>query len=156
MRGPPPKDPRLLTGHRRNRASTKATLPTEAEAAKRKVPPIPARKGKWRPEVIFWWEVTWTSPMAAEYIEADKPGLYILATLHQAFWTASNKDKIRFAAEIRQHEVRFGLSPVDRRRLDWTIEQGEAAAEKTRARRQKKQPKRASKKDPREVLKVMK
>ncbi len=40
MRGPPPKDPRLLTGHRRNRASTQATLPSEAEAAGQQVPEL--------------------------------------------------------------------------------------------------------------------
>ena len=113
---------------------------------------MPPRKGKWHERVIVWWERIWRSPMATEYLEADKPGLEMLAMLHQAFWTASNKDRFRYAAEIRQQEVRFGLSPIDRRRLDWTIEQGEAAAEKTRARRQRKQPG----KDPREVLRLEK
>lgn len=156
MKGRIPKPPALRKGHHRA-ASTRATLPTAAKAAEQEVPPLPPKKGDWHERVTVWWERIWTSPMATEYLEADKPGLEMLAMLHQAFWTArANKDRFRFAAEIRQQEVRFGLSPIDRRRLDWTIEQGEAAAAKTRARRQKKQPKRASKKDPREVLKVMK
>ena len=134
----PPKPPGLR--QRRNRASTKATLPTEAEAAKQEIPPLPERKGKWRPEVIFWWEVTWKSPMAAEYLEADKPGLYILAHLHQAFWTANNKDRFRYATELRQQEVRFGLSPIDRRRLEWEVEKGETAAIRTETRRKRKRP----------------
>ncbi len=151
MRGPPPKDSNLLRGHRRNRAATQATLPSEAEAATWEVPPLPPRKGKWHEQVVAWWDLIWRSPMAAEYIDADKPGLDMLAVLHQAFWTASNKDKFRYAAEIRQQESRFGLTPVDRRRLQWAIKRGEAATKKTAARRRRKKEK-----DPREVLGLVK
>ncbi len=152
MRGPPPKDPRLLRGHRRNRASTQATLPTEAEAAGQQIPELPPRKGKWRPEVIDWWAAVWTSPMASEYIGADKHGLYMLATLLQDFWTTRVvKDRFRFAAESRQQEARLGLSPVDRRRLQWEVKRGEAAAKRTAARRRKKAD---PNQDPRDVLKL--
>ena len=152
MPGPIPKPPGLR--QRRNRVSTKATLPTEAEAAKQEIPPLPPRKGKWRPEVIFWWEVTWKSPMATEYLEADKPGLYILATLHQAFWTASNKDKFRYAPEIRQQSQKYGLTPIDRRGLQWEVERGDVASQRTQTRRKRKRP--DPKEDPREVLKLEK
>ena len=56
------------------------------------------------------------------------------------------------AAEIRQQSVRFGLSPIDRRRLQWEVEKGEQATERTSKRRQHKE---ASSKDPREALKVV-
>ena len=151
MRGPPPKDPRLLRGHRRHRASTQATLPSEAEAAGWEVPPLPLRRGKWHKRVVEWWGAVWTSPMAIEYLEIDKQGLVLLATLLQDFWVArSAKDRCRFAVEIRQQESRFGLSPVDRRRLQWAVQRGEAAAKKTKARRKKADPN----KDPRNVLKL--
>ena len=89
--------------------------------------------------------------MAAEYIDADKPGLDMLAVLHQAFWTArSAKDRFRFATEIRHQEARFGLTPVDRRRLQWEVERAEIAVKKTAARRQKADPNR----DPRDILKL--
>ena len=151
MPGPVPKPPGLR--QRRNRASTKATLPTEAEAAKQEIPPLPDRKGGWHERVVVWWESIWRSPMAAEYLDADKQGLILLASLQQSFWTArSNKDRFKFAAEIRQQEVRFGLTPIDRRRLQWEVEKGEVAAERTETRRQRKRP--DSKKDPRSVLKL--
>ncbi len=151
MKGPVPKDPRLLTGHRRHRATTAATLPSEAEARTWEIPPLPPCKGPWHERVIAWWAAIWQSPMAAEYIESDKHGLYMLAMLLQDFWVArSAKDRCRFAVEIRQQESRFGLTPVDRRRLQWEIERAEVAVKKTATRR-----KRADRnKDPRDVLKL--
>ena len=154
MKGRTPKPPSLRKGHHRA-ASTRATLPTAAEAAGQEVPPLPPKTGNWHERVILWWERIWRSPMATEYLEADKPGLEMLAMLHQAFWTArSNKDRIRFIAEIRQQEVRFGLSPIDRRRLEWEVEKGESAAVRTETRRKRKRPN--SKKDPRDVLRLEK
>ena len=152
MPGPIPKPPGQR--QRRNRVSTKATLPTEAEAAKQEIPPLPLRKGKWRPEVIGWWTAVWTSPMASEYLEADKHGLYILAHLYQAFWTASNKDRFRYAAEIRQQAQKYGLSPIDRRGLQWEIDRGDIASQRTETRRKRKRP--DPKKDPRDVLRLEK
>ena len=153
MPGPAPKPPGLR--QRRNRASTKATLPTEAKAAKQKIPPLPQRKGNWHERVIVWWESIWRSPMATEYLEPDKQGLILLAYLQQSFWTArSNKDRFRFAAEIRQQEVRFGLTPIDRRRLQWEVEKGESAAVRTATRRKRKRPN--PKNDPRDVLRLEK
>ncbi|KKL66590.1 hypothetical protein LCGC14_2143450, partial [marine sediment metagenome] len=157
MRGPPPKDPRLLTGHRRNRASTKATLPTEAEAAKRKVPPLPVLGGtaKWHPQVIEWWQDIWQSPMAAEFVHADRHGLYRLARLQQDFWRApSKKDRVAIDREIRPLEAEFGLTPISRRRLQWEIARGEGAAEQTAIRRKRKRA--DPKKDPRDVLGLVK
>ncbi len=103
--------------------------------------------------VIQWWEAVWRSPMASEYLIADKEALFMLARLHQDFWTADDPRARQMAAtEIRQQGVRFGLSPIDRRRLQWEVEKGDQAAERTSKRHQVRQ---ASAKDPREVLKVV-
>lgn len=101
-----------------------------------------------------WWASAWRSPMASEWLESDKRGgLFQVAVLHQDFWTAETpRERLMAAAEIRLQEVRFGLSPIDRRRLQWTIEQGETAAERTAARRESKRPRAGA--DPREVLKL--
>ncbi len=155
MPGPIPKPPGLR--QRRNRVSTKATLPTEAEAAKREVPPLPVLGGraKWHPQVIEWWQDTWQSPMAAEFVHADRHGLYRLARLQQDFWRAkSKKDRLAIDREIRPLEAEFGLTPVSRRRLQWSIEKGESAAVRTETRRKRKRP--DPKKDPRDVLKLAK
>ena len=155
MPGPPPKTPGLR--QRRNRASTRATLPSEADASGREVPPLPVLPGKakWHQQVLEWWQVIWQSPMAAEFLHADRQALYRLARLHQDFWRArSAKARSQFSAAICREEVRFGLSPIDRRRLQWEVEKGEVAANRTETRRKRKRP--DPKKDPRDVLKLTK
>jgi hypothetical protein len=59
--------------------------------------------------------------MAAEFIEADIDALYMLASLKDEFWTRAPGNG-KLASEIRQQEARFGLSPLDRRRLEWGLE----------------------------------
>lgn len=150
---PLPKPPGLR--QRRNRESTRALLPTEKQAANGAVPLLPklAEKEKWHPMVRQWWKSVWQSPMASEYLAADTEALFMLARLHQDFWTAWDpKTRQSAAAEIRQQGVRFGLSPIDRRRLQWEVEKGDQAVERTTIRRQRKD---VSGKDPRDVLKVM-
>ncbi len=74
--------------------------------------------------------------MAAEYLEADQEDLYLLAELRQDFAqarTAAERNKL--ATEIRLQGHRFGLSPIDRRRLQWEVEEVEDAKEETRERR---------------------
>lgn len=117
---------------------------------------VPSPTAGWHPMVSAWWDSVWRSPMASEYLDTDmKGGLFQLAVLHQDFWTADSPGKrLSAAAEIRLQEVRFGLSPIDRRRLQWTVEQGEVAAERTEARRQSKRPPKAGT-DPRSVLKAV-
>lgn len=149
---PLPKPPGLL--QRRNRAATRAMLPAETETANAEVPELPALggKNKWHTMVQQWWDAVWKSPMSGEYLAADKEALFVLARLHQDFWTArGRKDRQQAAAEIRQQGVRFGLSPIDRRRLQWEVEKGEQAEDRTTNRRRRKD---VSDKDPRDVLKL--
>ena len=159
-RGPPPKSATLR--QRRNRTRSSSVLPNEnaPKNKERKVPKLPERDSKaekWHPKVIEWWTSVWTSPMAAEFLGPDvKGGLYGLAELYQQRWSAKDaKQLVSILAEIRLQEVRFGLSPIDRRRLQWEVEKGEQAEERTTQRRKTKRLKRTAKKDPREVLKVV-
>lgn len=158
MPGPAPKP--SATRQRRNRTTTAAQLPSEASAADNEVPPLPPRAEgaePWHPMVVEWWESVWRSPMAAEFLDADmRGGLYLLADLHQLRWTAlTGGALIEVAKEIRLQEVRFGLSPIDRRRLQWEVDKGEKAAARTENRRQKTPKKSKAAKDPRSVLKVV-
>lgn len=162
-RGPPPKPAHLR--QRKNKTPGEAQLSSAESSALNEVPELPGRSadstGKtepWHPMVVEWWSSVWRSPMASEYLDADKKGgLYLLADLHQARWDARDDPKLLkdIASEIRLQEVRFGLSPIDRSRLRWTIEQGETAAERTQSRRQAKVPKEPKGKDPRGVLKMV-
>lgn len=156
MSGPLPKPARLR--QRRNRVSTRAALPSIAQAAGNAVPQLPPRdrqSERWHPKVIAWWQSVWHSPMAGELLESDvKGGLLLIAELYQRRWAADTaKEIVALATEIRQQEARFGLSPVDRRRLQWEIERGQQADDRTARRRGLKA---VEGKDPRTVLKVTK
>jgi len=150
---PIPKEPSVRA--RRNKTSTAAILRAVPGA---KVPSLP--KGRnWHPMTVGWWGDIWRSPMAPEYADSDFHGISRLAYLVDAYNRACDSDDARLmlslSAEIRMQQQAFGLTPIDRRRLQWTIEQGEAAEEKTTQRRAAKRatgkPK-AVPADPRELL----
>ena len=114
--GPTPKPSALR--QRRNRVSTAATLPAAGTESGIEAPPLPERgKGEkpWHPETLAYWAVIWASEMAGEYLAADVPGLVGLMKMQDEF----NYGEVRLAAEIRLQRQCFGLTPIDRRRLQW-------------------------------------
>lgn len=113
---------------RRNKSSTASVLATTHDV---QAPTLPADIA-WHPLTTVWWEDLWASPMAPEYDYSDVHGLFMLAALMNQFWESPNA---ALAAEIRLQRQAYGLSPLDRRRLQWSIEQGEEAAEKTAKRK---------------------
>jgi hypothetical protein len=122
MPGPIPKPSALR--QRRNRVTTAAVL---NEAPEVETPPLPKRRRRWHPMTVQWWQDVWQSPMAPEFLPADVHGLYLLAELRDRFW---REPSAALAAEIRQQEQRFGLSPIDRRRLQWEVPRGAAAPDR--------------------------
>lgn len=139
------KDP--STRARANRAATAATLSDGRTVIR---PELPARD--WHGLTIEWWNDLWASPMAAEYHSSDKHALFILAALVDEFW---NEPSGKLAGEIRLQRQAFGLTPYDRRRLEWTIETAEESKDRGAARRERQsasspQPKRGD--DPRLAL----
>lgn len=129
---------------RANRATTAAMLTTGGPAI---VPVLPKRPdfveyddegnrhvlpSDWKQETLDWWADLWAAPMASEYHSSDKHALFILAVLMDDFWSAPST---KLASEIRLQRVAFGLTPYDRRRLEWTIETTEDAKDRGAARR---------------------
>lgn len=51
---------------------------------------------------------------------------------------AKPRDRLLIAGEIRLQRQAFGLTPYDRRRLEWTIENTEDAKDRGAARRQRR------------------
>lgn len=154
----PPLPKPAATRQRRNKTSTRATLPSESDSKNGKVPALPKRRprtGSWHPRVVAWWQSVWRSPMASEFLDADRPRLEMIAELHQKFWMAADEGEsvTKLAGEIRQQELLFGLTPMDRRRLQWEVEKGESAAERTTTRKARKTA--PPKEDPRTLLKVV-
>jgi len=112
MPGPLPKDPAVR--QRANRKSTRAMLAPAKRC--RKMPDLPIEEPH-ELTVAFWRDV-WASPMASEYLDADVHGLYLLARLVDNFWAYPST---ALAAEIRHRRMAYGLTPIDRRRLEWSI-----------------------------------
>ena len=84
--------------------------------------------------------------MAAMYLDTDKEELGALAILKDMFF---EHPSAQLAAEIRLQEARFGLTPVDRARLDWVMTPDDEAS---------KRPARAVQQgegDPRENLRLL-
>lgn len=142
MPGPMPKDP--ATRQRRNKKSTRTTL-TVTSMVRTRAPKLPAltrtRKVKgqeievideWHPMAREFWHSIWASPMRSEFLPADEPVLFRLVFLVDKFWKKGN---LAVAAEIRQLEREFGLTPLSRRRLEWTVVQAEEAKDKHETRR---------------------
>lgn len=145
MPGPLPKN--ASTRQRRNKAAgaTVLHLVTDADA---KAPELPKGR-RWLKATRDWWSDVWASPMAPEYDDSDRHGLYVLAVLVDDFWRAPDH---KLASEIRLQRQCFGLTPIDRRRLQWEIDRGEEADERTTARRQAPPKRSTPKKDPRRLL----
>jgi hypothetical protein len=116
---------------RRNRSAGAATL--RKPTGRAKVPALPERLAvPWHPQTLEWWADVWASPMAPEYDPSDVHGLYVLAMLVDAFWYEPSQG---MAAEIRLQRQCFGLSPIDRRRLQWEIERADEAQARGAGRR---------------------
>lgn len=124
---PAPKHPSARA--RRNKVSTAATLVAPTEVS---IPDLPTDR-EWHPQTLAWWADVWRSPMAPEFDQSDVHGLLVLAVLVDGFWL---KPHWTAAAEIRLQGQRFGLSPIDRRRLQWEIEKVDEAQDRGQRRRQ--------------------
>jgi hypothetical protein len=120
MSGPPAKHQSVRA--RANKTSTRATLTerTEDELEEFEIPALPPRhvlkrkdgqeyyvEEPWHPLTLEWWVDIWESPMSGEFHSSDP-----------------NKDT---HAEVRLAQKDYGLTPMDRRRLEWTIESADKA-----------------------------
>lgn len=146
---------------RRNTAPTAANLPSESTRSGA-APSLPERAdGDWHPFVLAWWRDLWRAGMSDEYHESDHHQLFVLAELYQAFWVTPAvkvRDRILLGSEIRLQRTAFGMTPYDRRRLEWTVEAAEGAKDRGVNRRAAKQPPAQPPKpadDPRQALRVV-
>jgi hypothetical protein len=123
---PLPKDPEVR--QRQNKAATRVTL-TADEPARPEMPVLPDRRTKdgallpWNDLTVAWWVDVWASPMATQYLDADVHGLIRTAFMVDAFWYDPDP---KLAGEIRQQLRMYGLTPMDRRSLEWSIKRPEA------------------------------
>lgn len=170
MPGPAPKHP--TARQRRNKASTARTLTVVHDVEVPPLPPLVVSRiegegedkhlvevpAEWHEMTTAWWADVWASPMAPEYDPSDIHGLYLLARLVDAAWRSTSPTGLKdVLGELRLQRQLYGLTPLDRRRLQWEIERGEEAADKGHAkaaeRKARKTPTRSKPKaDPRTIL----
>lgn len=125
------------TRQRRNKATTRATLttPEPNEILIPQLPAYPTEGEYWDDLTLLWWDSVWSSPMASQYLPSDFFGLLRLAYLNDKFWKHPSTTT---ASELRLLERDFGLSPLNRKRLEWTANQADDSAEQLEARRSKR------------------
>lgn len=148
-----PKDPSTLA--RRNKPTSQAILKL---VSGRKVP-VPPKGTVWHPQALSWWRKAWQSPMVQEWTSSDEELLIVCLAARHAYWRSFDEDDRRGLPGLLNcivtTEKHLGLSPMSRRSLQWQIEQGEAAEEKTELRRKSRAVKALPKSveaDPRELL----
>lgn len=120
MSGPPPKP----SNQRRRRNVTPGARVLHADIVVSEPPPLPVAY-EWHGMTKAWWADIWASPMAPEYEASDVHGLFMLAVIVDQFW--KDPTNLDLAKEIRLQRQAFGLSPLDRRRLQWEVEKAEEA-----------------------------
>lgn len=117
---------------RANKASTAANLKPVADP---EIPPMPSGP-EWHPEAVAWWTDVWSSPMSPEWDDSDIHNVVICALLYNDVWRAETaKERKDAAAEFRLQRKDLGLTPYDRRRLEWAFEQADGAKAQGEARR---------------------
>lgn len=122
MPGPIPKH--HATRQRTNRTATAATFETDEQVETPELGTHPVEGEEWHPRTLDFWREVWGSPMRDEYLKADIDGLFQLAALVDAFW---KKPSAGLASEIRLQRQCYGLTPIDRRRLQWEVVRAETA-----------------------------
>ncbi len=121
-----PKDQALR--QRANKAATRTTLDAEGQAEV-EIPPLPSHR-RWHKLTLEAWQDAWRSPMASQYLQADREALYEMFVIMDKFW---RKPTAVLATQLRLMRQQFGLTPLDRRRLEWSIAQAESAKRHTTA-----------------------
>ena len=123
MSGPPPKP-----AHLRQRTNRKPGAATIEAVENAEIPDIPNPDERtWHQLTLEAWQHAWESPMASQWLETDIDALGRVALLWDDFYKAPD---VRLMSEIRLQEQRFGLSPLDRTRLQWEVTRTDEAERK--------------------------
>jgi hypothetical protein len=129
--GPAGKHPSTRRGHNSKPGNIRQLVADDEIEA----PELPDNPDGWHYQTLEWWDEIWRSPMAPEYDDSDIQGLYVMARCVDDFWNArSPTERQKASAEVRLHSMRFGLSPMDRRRLQWEIAKVDDAQAKAKRR----------------------
>lgn len=146
MPGPAPKP-----AHLRQRTNKKAGNATLFAPVRPRIPAIPNPDTRqWHRLTVASWKNAWSSPMASQWIETDTDALGRLAVVWDDFYKSPSAEALK---EIRLQSALFGLSPLDRSRLQWEVSRGEEAERRAKP---KPAPRATGTSDPRALLMAVK
>lgn len=125
---------------RRNKISTSAEVPFEPLSKKTE---MPSHRKDWLPTVREAWATIWASPLVDELAKEDK---ILLAVAFESLQRFYEKPTVLGGKVVMGIFAPFGLTPLDRRRLNWIRQKPEAPKPAAR-------PNHASSgEDPRDIL----
>lgn len=139
--------PRKAGGPSKKGAKAAVKILTPVETTASDIPPLPPYEdyfiplvdkddpadGDWFKAVRDWWDSIWLSPMTREWLASDIYTLYQAAVLLQESLNPFYKLGDRIKAQKAHQEIlkSYGLTPLAREQLRWSVAQGEAAATRT-------------------------
>lgn len=88
---------------------------------------MPAHRKDWLPEVRKAWARIWDSPLAGELAEEDQ---ILLAVAFEALQKFYEKPTVLGGKVVMGIFAPFGITPLDRRRLNWTRQKPQEQAQK--------------------------
>lgn len=88
--------------------------------------------------------------MASKWLPSEFDGVFRMAMLWDEFYV---NGKALVLAEVRLQEQRFGLSPLDRSRLQWEVNRADEAEQQHKKRNQPKDTPQVG--DPRQLLRAV-
>ena len=93
------------------------------------IPDLPDRDAGWHAQTRQWWCDVWSSPMSDEWHpETDWHNVIAAAMHYDDVWRAQTPaDRQKADAAYVKRVAALGLTPYDRRRLEWTIETAKEA-----------------------------
>lgn len=91
------------------------------------------KKAKWHQAALESWKEIYSSPMIDEFLEADAGAIRQLLVLETDFWERAERGAniALVSAEITRVRKLFGLLPMGRRSLQWTIAQTRETVRRT-------------------------
>lgn len=124
-RGPAPKP-----AHLRQRTNRKVGAATIAALDRPDVPEIPNPDGRvWHPLTLDVWREMFESEMASQWLPTDVRGLGLIALAYDEAYKKPSM-LLDYMREIRLQRTCYGLSPLDRSRLQWEVSRADEAEQK--------------------------
>lgn len=102
------------------------------------IPDLPERPMGWHAQTCIWWTAVWSSPMSNEWHADTDVHNVLAAAMHlDDMWQAETPaERQKADTQFLKRIASLGLTPYDRRRLEWTIETAAAARDAGARRRQ--------------------